>query len=94
MDDMDQEKVYESKMFKLLEFSGKNEYCLLHKKSGEKSTVKVSSVGQVSVIGIDEQGEKSVIMMSEIEEVEPIDHAEDINEVDILPHLKEGDSYN
>ena len=77
MDELEPEKVYESKMFKLLEFSGKNEYCLLHKKSGDKATVKISSVGQVSVIGIDEKGEKSVIMMSEIEKVEPIMNVKD-----------------
>ena len=80
MDDMDQEKVYESKIFKMLEFSGKNEYCLLHKKCGDKFAVKISSVGQVSVICVDENGVKSVMMMSEIEKVEPIDNAKDVHE--------------
>ena len=68
------------KMLSLFRFKASSEYCLLHKRNGEKCVVQITSAGLASVAAFDEKGKRLIFIMSEIEKVEAIDQIEVISD--------------
>ena len=54
------------KMLSLFRFKGSSEYCLLHKRNGEKCVVQITSAGLASVAAFDEKGKRLVFIMDGI----------------------------
>ncbi len=83
------EEPLKQKVLSLIGFKDSNEYCLLHKRNGDKCVVQIISVGMASISALDKKGKRLIFIMSEIEKVEAIDQIEVIS--DKKPKMKEED---